>query len=103
MLREIEEKGIYDLTFKELSFGCRTAWRNAPRCINRIQWRNLTVFDQRDVKTAEEMCAAMINHIRYCTNPTKPGVLRLTYIFKLLMFNYIIIPRCMYTSTQDHL
>lgn len=40
---EIEEKGHYDLTYEELVFGARTAWRNAPRCINRIIWRQLEV------------------------------------------------------------
>ena len=76
VLKDIEEKGTYHLTFKELSFGCRTAWRNAPRCMNRIQWRKLVVFDQRDVKTAEEMYAAMVRHVRFCSNPEKPGIIR---------------------------
>ena len=43
MKKEIEEKGHYDLTYEELAFGARTAWRNAPRCINRIVWRQLEV------------------------------------------------------------
>ena len=76
VMSEIDRRGSYDLTFKELSFGCRMAWRNAPRCMNRIQWRKLVVFDQRDVQTAEEMFAAMVRHIRFCTNPENPGVLR---------------------------
>ena len=75
-MAEIDSRGTYDLTFKELSFGCRMAWRNAPRCMNRIQWRKLVVFDQRDVRTAEEMFAAMVRHIRFCSNPENPGVLR---------------------------
>ena len=40
---EIDEKGHYDLTYEELAFGARTAWRNAPRCVNRIVWRQLEV------------------------------------------------------------
>ena len=40
---EIEEKGHYNLTYEELAFGARTAWRNAPRCVNRIIWRQLEV------------------------------------------------------------
>ena len=78
VMAEIDSKGTYDLTFKELSFGCRTAWRNAPRCMNRIQWRKLVVFDQRDVRNADEMFAAMVRHIRFCSNPENPGVLRYT-------------------------
>ena len=42
--KEIEVKGHYDLTYEELVFGARTAWRNAPRCINRIIWRQLEVL-----------------------------------------------------------
>lgn len=75
-MAEIDRRGTYDLTFKELSFGCRMAWRNAPRCMNRIQWRKLHVLDQRDVRTEEEMFAAMVHHIRFCSNPENPGVLR---------------------------
>lgn len=40
---QIEEKGHYELTYEELVFGARTAWRNAPRCVNRIVWRQLEV------------------------------------------------------------
>ena len=76
VMTEIDNRGTYDLTFKELSFGCRMAWRNAPRCMNRIQWRKLVVFDQRDVRTTEEMFAAMVHHIHFCSNPENPGVLR---------------------------
>lgn len=41
--QEIDKKGHYDLTYEELVFGARTAWRNAPRCVNRIVWRQLEV------------------------------------------------------------
>ena len=41
VLEELKTKGIYDLTFEELEFGVRTAWRNAARCSARIQWENL--------------------------------------------------------------
>ena len=41
--KEIEMKGHYELTYEELVFGARTAWRNAPRCVNRIIWRQLEV------------------------------------------------------------
>ena len=40
---ELETKGHYNLTYEELVFGARTAWRNAPRCVNRIVWRQLEV------------------------------------------------------------
>lgn len=41
--QDIELRGTYDLTYEELVFGARTAWRNAPRCVNRIVWRQLEV------------------------------------------------------------
>ena len=42
----VEETGTYDLTEQELIFAAKTAWRNAPRCIGRIQWNNLQVLLQ---------------------------------------------------------
>ena len=41
--KSIDATGTYDLTYPELTFGAKTAWRNAPRCIGRIQWNNLNV------------------------------------------------------------
>eukprot|EP00731_Ephydatia_muelleri_P022495 Em0015g78a len=66
--KEIEVKGHYDLTYEELVFGARTAWRNAPRCINRIIWRQLEVLDARNVVTTQEMFDAICHHIKYGTN-----------------------------------
>lgn len=43
--QDIESRGHYDLSYEELVFGARTAWRNAPRCVNRIVWRQLEVSD----------------------------------------------------------
>ena len=65
---EIDERGTYNLTEKELAFGAKTAWRNAPRCIGRIQWNRLQLFDCRHVTTAKEMLDAIKRHIEYGTN-----------------------------------
>ncbi|XP_055861578.1 nitric oxide synthase-like isoform X2 [Biomphalaria glabrata] len=64
----IERNETYELTFAELSFGAKTAWRNAPRCIGRIQWSKLQVFDARHINTPLEMYLALCNHIKYATN-----------------------------------
>ena len=40
---EVSEKGTYYLTGEELTFGTKQAWRNAQRCIGRIQWTRLQV------------------------------------------------------------
>lgn len=41
--KDIETTGTYQLTGDELIFATKLAWRNAPRCIGRIQWANLQV------------------------------------------------------------
>ncbi|NXQ29608.1 NOS2 protein, partial [Alaudala cheleensis] len=66
--KEIESTGTYQLSQEELSFAAKQAWRNAPRCIGRIQWSNLQVFDARDCKTAKEMFEHICHHIQYATN-----------------------------------
>ncbi|XP_074635667.1 nitric oxide synthase 3-like isoform X3 [Acropora palmata] len=68
VLKDIEETGTYELAEKELIFGCRLAWRNASRCIGRIQWNKLHVFDARGVNTPAEMFEALCKHIKYGTN-----------------------------------
>ncbi|XP_046839565.1 nitric oxide synthase, brain-like isoform X2 [Xenia sp. Carnegie-2017] len=66
--KEIEEKGTYEMDAKELVFGAKLAWRNAPRCVGRIQWNKLQVFDCRDVFNAQQMFEAVCKHIKYGTN-----------------------------------
>ena len=44
VLGSIDETGSYELTKAELEFGSKVAWRNAPRCINRIVWNSLHVI-----------------------------------------------------------
>ncbi|RXN16225.1 nitric oxide inducible-like protein [Labeo rohita] len=65
---EITLTGSYTLTTDELTFGAKQAWRNAPRCIGRIQWANLQLFDERQCKTAKDMFHALCTHIKYATN-----------------------------------
>ena len=46
VIASINKTGTYELKETELCFGARTGWRNAPRCIGRIQWSRLQVnFD----------------------------------------------------------
>ncbi|XP_067393807.1 nitric oxide synthase, inducible [Emydura macquarii macquarii] len=65
---EIERTGTYQLTKDELIFATKQAWRNAPRCIGRIQWSNLEVFDARNCTTAKEMFEHICRHLEYSTN-----------------------------------
>ncbi|XP_067655044.1 nitric oxide synthase 1-like [Haliotis asinina] len=65
---DITKTGTYDLALEELTFGVKTAWRNAPRCIGRIQWSKLKVMDARHVSTARGMFEAICAHLEYGTN-----------------------------------
>ncbi|XP_063002916.1 nitric oxide synthase, inducible [Elgaria multicarinata webbii] len=65
---EIERTGTYQLTGDELIFATKQAWRNAPRCVGRIQWSNLQVFDARSCATAKEMFEHLCRHLQYSTN-----------------------------------
>ncbi|XP_076232753.1 nitric oxide synthase [Calliopsis andreniformis] len=66
--KEVIATGTYQLTETELVFGAKLAWRNAARCIGRIQWSKLQVFDCRYVTTTSGMFEALCNHIKYSTN-----------------------------------
>ncbi|XP_038631288.1 nitric oxide synthase, brain-like [Scyliorhinus canicula] len=65
---EVQRTGTYQLTQNELIFGAKQAWRNAARCVGRIQWSRLQLFDARDCNTVEEMFTYICNHIKYSTN-----------------------------------
>ncbi|KAG5840417.1 hypothetical protein ANANG_G00188600 [Anguilla anguilla] len=66
--KEIEATGSYQLKDTELIYGAKHAWRNAARCVGRIQWSKLQVFDARDCTTAHGMFNYICNHIKYATN-----------------------------------
>lgn len=66
--RQIDTTGTYHLSTEELSFGAKTAWRNASRCIGRIQWQKIDLYDARNVKTPREMFHAICQHIKCALN-----------------------------------
>ncbi|XP_055513563.1 nitric oxide synthase 2b, inducible [Leucoraja erinacea] len=66
--KSITDTGTYDLTLEELTFSAKQAWRNAPRCIGRIQWSNLQLFDARNCTTAKEMFEHICTHLKYASN-----------------------------------
>ncbi|GBP31541.1 Nitric oxide synthase [Eumeta japonica] len=71
-LQEVKDQllntGTYQLKTAELVFGTKLAWRNSTRCIGRIQWKKLQVFDCREVTTASGMFESLCTHIKYGTN-----------------------------------
>ncbi|WP_096187794.1 nitric oxide synthase oxygenase [Evansella halocellulosilytica] len=68
---EISETGTYEHTCEELSYGAKMAWRNSNKCIGRLFWENLHVFDARHVHTSEDVFASLHDHIKYATNGGK--------------------------------
>lgn len=68
---EIKATGTYTHTTAELTHGAKMAWRNSNRCIGRLLWNTLHIFDARDVHTAEEAYDTLLNHIEFATNDGK--------------------------------
>ncbi|XP_067008227.1 nitric oxide synthase, salivary gland [Anabrus simplex] len=66
--KSVNASGTYELSETELVYGAKLAWRNSVRCIGRIQWSKLQVFDCRQVTTTSGMFEALCNHIKYSTN-----------------------------------
>jgi nitric-oxide synthase, bacterial len=66
--QDIAATGTYEHTIEELTYGAKLAWRNSNRCIGRLFWQSLHVFDERSARTEEEVRDALYRHIRYATN-----------------------------------
>ncbi|WP_347550128.1 nitric oxide synthase oxygenase [Pseudalkalibacillus hwajinpoensis] len=71
VIHEINTTGTYTHTYEELSHGAKMAWRNSNKCIGRLFWNTLTVFDARIADTEEEVTEALFHHIRTATNAGK--------------------------------
>lgn len=69
--KEVDETGTYIHTFEELEHGARMAWRNNNRCIGRLFWNTLTVFDAREHQTAESAFEMLLQHIEFAANNGK--------------------------------
>ena len=68
---EIDSKGTYTHTKRELQFGSRLAWRNSNRCIGRHFWRTLQVLDARDCTTETEAIDHLKRHVDTAFNGGK--------------------------------
>ena len=66
--REVKATGTYTHTYEELAYGAQVAWRNAPKCVGRISWRNLIVRDLRHVTDPDEMFRECVEHLRMGIN-----------------------------------
>lgn len=47
--KEIETTSTYQLKDTELIYGAKHAWRNASRCVGRIQWSKLQVGGEAEI------------------------------------------------------
>ncbi|RCW50326.1 nitric oxide synthase oxygenase [Paenibacillus prosopidis] len=68
VVNEIERTGAYSHTSEELMHGAKMAWRNNNRCIGRLFWQSLEVFDARDVQDEPEAAERIFRHMTYATN-----------------------------------
>jgi nitric-oxide synthase, bacterial len=66
--QEYRRSQTYWQTPEELACGAKVAWRNSANCIGRIFWQSLNVRDLRHLTTAEEVFAALVEHIELATN-----------------------------------
>jgi sulfite reductase alpha subunit-like flavoprotein/nitric oxide synthase oxygenase domain/subunit/hemoglobin-like flavoprotein len=65
---EVQTTGTYTHTYEELAYGAQLAWRNASKCVGRIQWNNMVVRDRRHVTDPDEMYQELLEHLRLATN-----------------------------------
>lgn len=68
VVNEIERTGTYLHTYEELKQGAKMAWRNNNRCIGRLFWQSLEVFDARDVQDEPEAAERIFRHMTFATN-----------------------------------
>jgi sulfite reductase alpha subunit-like flavoprotein/hemoglobin-like flavoprotein len=65
---EVRATGTYTQTYEELAYGAQVAWRNSPKCVGRIAWRNMIVRDCRHVTDPDEMFHESVEHARMGVN-----------------------------------
>ncbi|BBI33791.1 nitric oxide synthase oxygenase [Cohnella abietis] len=68
VLTALRETGQYEQTLEELTYGAKVAWRNNSRCIGRLFWDSLEVFDERQADSEEAIVAALLRHIAHASN-----------------------------------
>lgn len=71
VIRAIGEHGTYEMTYEELVWAGKLAWRNSTRCNGRRFWRGLAVEDCRHLTTEEDIFEACVQHLRKATNKGK--------------------------------
>nr|WP_213585009.1 nitric oxide synthase oxygenase [Paenibacillus sp. J2TS4] len=65
---EINRDGSYEHTYEELVHGAKMAWRHSNRCIGRLFWNRLQVFDARNLTSEDAIYQALLRHIEFATH-----------------------------------
>lgn len=65
---ELQRHGQWQLSNQELRYGARLAWRQAERCVGRLYWQGLELFDRRSLRSAEDIAEALFEHLRFAYN-----------------------------------
>lgn len=66
--REMTHTGKFELSFGELEWAARVAWRNSTRCVGRLYWPALEVRDLRHVTGAQEVFGHLRRHLHDAQN-----------------------------------
>lgn len=69
--RDLRKHGFYRHTPEELAFGARVAWRNHARCIGRLHWRSLEVYDCRHITAPDDIMAYTLAQMDQAWNAGK--------------------------------
>ncbi|CAK4701934.1 unnamed protein product [Aphanomyces euteiches] len=70
--------GTYFQTRDELEYGVRLSWRNASRCIMRVQWKNIQLIDARGPDehrqvTSKEIFERCVEHLEKAVSTDADG------------------------------
>lgn len=100
-IEEIKAMNHYHPTTEELTYGAKVAWRNSNRCIGRLFWQSIHVFDERELDDEYDIFLALLRHIQFATNGGKlrPAIT----VFKeeiIRLWNYQLIRYAGY-ETED--
>lgn len=67
----IRDTGTYEQTHEELCYGARVAWRNSNRCIGRLHWQQLTIWDHRALASPDQIHQATLEYLAWSENGGK--------------------------------
>lgn len=70
-LEQVQCEQQFEPTTEELTFAARVGWRNSNKCIGRLFWQSLTVFDERTLTDEKGIFEALLRHIEFATNGGK--------------------------------